>query len=77
MIAGKMMELMDDMAHQRDRLNKRLTRERESRIRSETRHIFLTASVSCSCGQCLPYTDKFAGRSSFLYIILCITSIFQ
>ena len=36
MIAGKMMELMDDMAHQRDRLNKRLTRERESRIRSET-----------------------------------------
>ena len=37
MIAGKMMELMDDMAHQRDRLNGRLTRERESRIRSETR----------------------------------------
>ena len=39
MIAGKMMELMDDMAHQRDRLNKRLTRERESRIRSETRQL--------------------------------------
>ena len=48
MIAGKMMELMDDMAHQRDRLNKRLTRERESRIRSATRQLKIVCTIMCA-----------------------------